>query len=116
MASGRVWVLPGMLAAKVMTAPNSPSAVAKAMTIPARKPGPASGKATEKKRSHGAARSAPAQQHQQDKTDQHRRQDDGKMGDGVQHQLAGKARPRQSKGGGNGEGSRPQHRIGRHPE
>src|SRR4051812_8825876 len=59
---------------------------------------------------------APAQQHQEDKAHQHRWQNDGEVGDGVEQQLARKARPRQSKGGGDGERQRPQHGIGRHPE
>ena len=54
-----------------------------------------------------AHRAAPAEQHQQQKTHQHRRQDDRQMGDAVQNQPAGKARPRQSKGHGDGERQRP---------
>ena len=46
MAAEMVWVSPGMLATKVMVAPNSPSALAKQSTTPAMRPGSASGSVT----------------------------------------------------------------------
>ncbi len=55
MARGRVWVSPGMLAAKVMMAPNSPRHAAKPMMAAATTPGAASGRATLKKRSRPRA-------------------------------------------------------------
>lgn len=46
MAEGSVWVWPGILATKVIVAPNSPIALAKASTMPARMPGRISGRVT----------------------------------------------------------------------
>ena len=45
-AVGSVWVWPGMLATKVIVAPNSPIALAKASTAPAMIPGKISGRVT----------------------------------------------------------------------
>ena len=47
-AIGSVWVSPGTLEAKVMTAPNSPRPAPNAVTAPASTPGPASGNATDR--------------------------------------------------------------------
>src|ERR1043166_7121310 len=55
-----VWVWPGMLDTNVMVAPNSPSALAKASTMPAMMPGKASGKVTVRNASErGAAAARP---------------------------------------------------------
>ena len=59
-ASGRVRVSPGMLAANVMTAPNSPRPAANAVTAPARMPGAISGSVMETNRSNGPAPSVRA--------------------------------------------------------
>jgi hypothetical protein len=50
-----VWVWPGMLETKVMVAPNSPSALAKASTAPATRPGQASGRVMVRNTFHGGA-------------------------------------------------------------
>ncbi len=55
-----VCVSPGMLATKVMVAPNSPSARAKARIAPTSRPGTASGSETSTKRQAGLAPSVPA--------------------------------------------------------
>ena len=49
MTSGRVWVVPGKLPAKVMVAPNSPSARAQASTAPATSAGRTAGMVTRRK-------------------------------------------------------------------
>ena len=53
-ASGSVRVSPGMLDANVITAPNSPSPAANAVTAPASTPGAISGSVMETNRSSGA--------------------------------------------------------------
>src|SRR6516162_4154842 len=60
MASGRVWVWPWMLPAKVITAPKSPRHEAKPTIAPTRTPGAVSGNTTFKKRSIGPAPSVRA--------------------------------------------------------
>ena len=49
MASGMVWVTPGRLPAKVIVAPNSPSARAQVSTVPAASEGQISGSVTRRK-------------------------------------------------------------------
>lgn len=44
--SGRVWVVPGRFPAKVMVAPNSPSARAQVRAAPATRPGATIGRVT----------------------------------------------------------------------
>ena len=53
-------VRPGILPASINVAPNSPSARAKARTVPAITPGPASGKSTRRKTAHSLAPSVRA--------------------------------------------------------
>ena len=55
MAMGMVWVRPGMLPASMSVAPNSPMARAKASTVPATRPGAASGTSTRRKTVHSLA-------------------------------------------------------------
>ncbi len=59
-ASGIVWVTPGMLPAKVMVAPNSPSARAQLIAAPAKSDGAASGASTRRKVYPGPALSVAA--------------------------------------------------------
>ena len=59
-AIGMVCVRPGMLPASIKVAPNSPRARAKARTVPAITPGPASGNNTRRKTAHSLAPSVRA--------------------------------------------------------
>lgn len=53
--SGRVWVVPGRFPAKVMVAPNSPSARAQVSAAPAARPGATMGRVTVKNTRTGEA-------------------------------------------------------------